>query len=197
MKKEVYTYPKSGFLNMEKDLSVITNLILNNNNLKKLLYYTTKDCLFQEDLTFEQSLELFDKNVKIVPKLKVNKEVLNYLFISFNNFGTNIFNPEFRDSELEIDIICHFDQWQLKDFKLRPYRIAAEIDSMLSNKRLSGLGELQLLSGVKININNEFGGLCLTYRIINGEEDKVVPLVPEEKELLDDNFDLLFNTEEE
>ena len=50
---------------------------------------------------------------------------------------------------------------------------------------------------VKININNEFGGLCLTYRIINGEEDKVVPLVPEEKELLDDNFDLLFNTEEE
>ena len=53
MKKEVYTYPKSGFLNMEKDLSTITNLILNNNNLKKLLYYTTKDCLFQEDLTFE------------------------------------------------------------------------------------------------------------------------------------------------
>jgi hypothetical protein len=45
MKKIIYSYPNSGFLSMEKDMSLIVNLILKNERLKKLLYYTTPDCL--------------------------------------------------------------------------------------------------------------------------------------------------------
>jgi hypothetical protein len=30
----------------------------------------------------------------------------------------------------------------MEDFKLRPYRIAAEIDSMFDGKHLTGIGEL-------------------------------------------------------
>jgi hypothetical protein len=52
------------------------------------------------------------KNIKIVPKLYVDGSVLNYIIISFDNF-TQSRNPEFRDSIIEFDIICHFDQWQL------------------------------------------------------------------------------------
>jgi hypothetical protein len=33
----------------------------------------------------------------------------------------------------------------LKDFELRPYKIAAEIDTMFNNKHLSGIGLLQFM----------------------------------------------------
>jgi len=56
--------------------------------------------------------------------------MLTYMIISFDNFIESS-NPEFRDNIIEFDIICHFEQWQLQDFDLRPYRIAAELDSML------------------------------------------------------------------
>jgi len=74
---------------------------------------------------------MFGKEIKNIPKLYIDKSVLNYIIISFDNFIESG-NPEFRDNIIEFDIICHFDQWQLKDYNLRPYRIAAEIDSMLN-----------------------------------------------------------------
>ena len=40
MKKETYVYPQSSFLSVEKDMSIICNMIMKNKNLKKLLYYT-------------------------------------------------------------------------------------------------------------------------------------------------------------
>jgi hypothetical protein len=146
MKKEVYTYPKSAFLSTEKDMSIIVNMIMKNSRLKKMLHYTTKDCLKRPDLTEEQTLELFGKNIKIVPKLYVDGSVLNYIIISFNNFTPNATNPEFRNNVIEFDIVCHFDQWHLKDFELRPYKIAAEIDSMICGKHLTGIGRLEFLS---------------------------------------------------
>jgi hypothetical protein len=89
MKKEVYTYPKSGFLSTEKDMGLIVNMMLKNENLKKMLHYTTRDCLSQPKLTEDESLDLFGKNIKIIPKLQIDKEVLNYLIISFDNFTMN------------------------------------------------------------------------------------------------------------
>jgi len=51
MKIENYQFPKSSFLSIEKDLSIITNLMLKNDRLKKLLYYTTPNALDKAKLT--------------------------------------------------------------------------------------------------------------------------------------------------
>ena len=97
---------------------------------------------------------------------------MNYLIISFDDFSQNNTNPEFRDNVLEIDIVCHFDQWPLKDFQLRPYRIAAELDSMLDKTHLTGIGELEFEGANQILLTDDYAGLCLSYRAIHGEEDK-------------------------
>ena len=125
--------PKSSFLSTEKDMNLIVGAMIKNERLKRLLHYTSRDALDRKNLTEDETLELFGKNIKIVPKLTVDKSVLNYIIISFDNF-TPSGNPEFRDNIIEFDIICHFDQWNLKDFALRPYKIAAEIDSMFNGK---------------------------------------------------------------
>ena len=193
MKIERNLYPKSSFLSMEKDASLISNMLLRNERLKKLLYYTTPDCLDRKILTEDQSLELFGKNIKLVPKLYVDGSVLNYIVISFDNFITNQENPEFRNNLIEFDIVCHFDQWQLKDFQLRPYRIAAELDSMFNGKHLTGIGELEFLGATQIILTDEYAGLCLLYQAIHGEEDKKKMPNPNDEEQFKENFDEVFN----
>lgn len=101
MKIEGNIQPKSSFLSMEKDASLISNMLLRNERLKKLLYYTTPDCLDRKILTEDQSLELFGKNIKLVPKLYVDNSVLNYIILSFDNFTPNMTNPEFRDNIID------------------------------------------------------------------------------------------------
>ena len=171
MKIEGYQIPKSSFLAQEKDMNIIVDKIMKNTRLKKLLYYNTKDALNKPALTEDQSLELFGKNIKLVPKLYVDGSVLTYIIISFDNFVQSS-NPEFRDNIVEFDIICHFDQWQLEDFALRPYKIAGELDSMLDKKRLTGIGLLEFLGANQIILTDEYAGLCLMYRAWHGEEDK-------------------------
>lgn len=193
MKIENYQFPKSSFLSVDKDMSIITDYLMKNDRLKKLLHYTTKDCLDRPRLTDDETLELFGKNIKIVPKLYVDNSVLNYIIVSFDNFTTNRTNPEFRDNIIEFDIICHFDQWQLKDFQLRPYKIAAEIDSMLDGQRLTGIGKLEFLGANQMILTDEYAGLCLMYSAIHGEEDKKdAPKVEDEIDI-ETNFDKIFN----
>ena len=172
MKIDGVKIPKSSFLSIEKDMGIIVDKICDNERLKRLLYYTTTDDMEKPNLTDDQMYELFKKNIRIVPKLKVDNSVLNYLVIKFDNFITNPTNPQFRDNTIEFDIICHYDQWRLKDYQLRPYRIAAELDSMLNDTHLSGIGKLEFSTTGTINMGDEYAGVCLLYRAVHGEEDK-------------------------
>lgn len=188
MKIEGYLQPKSSFLSVEKDMGMIAEELLKSNNLKKLLYYTTPDALSKPRLTEQQSIELFGKNIKLVPKLYVDGSLLNYIIISFDNFIENRSNPEFRDNIIEFDIVCHFDQWNLQDFKLRPYRIAAEIDSLFANKHLTGIGKLEFVGASQIVLTDEFAGVCLMYRAVHGGEDKFDMINPQDQKELELNY---------
>ena len=180
--------PKSSFLSMEKDTSLIINKMLDNPRLKRLLYYTSKDALNRPNLNEDQSLDLINKNIKIVPKLYVDGSVLNYIIINFKNF-TPSENPEFRDNIIEFDIICHFDQWQLQDFALRPYKIAAEIDSMFNNTHLTGIGLLQFVGATQTVLTDEFAGVCLLYEATHGGEDKKFMPNPKDEERFQQAFE--------
>ena len=182
--------PETSFLSVEKDMETIVTEIFKNERIKKLLYHTSKDALNRPELTAEQTASLFTNNVKIVPKITVDKDVLNYIIVSFDNFTGNATNPEFRDNIISFDIVCHFDQWHLGNFKLRPYRIAAELDGMLNGKHLSGIGTLEFLGCNQIILNDEFGGLSLMFLAIHGEDDKVPR--PDTPEFMKEAFEELY-----
>ena len=180
--------PKSSFLSLEKDMHLISNMLLKNPRLKKMLYYTTPDCLSKPGVSEDAAIEMFGKNIKMVPKLIVDNSVLNYIIISFDNFIPNASNPEFRDNIIEFDIICHFDQWTMKDFQLRPYKIAAEIDSMFNDKHLTGIGKLEFIGANQMILTDEYAGLCLMYRAVHGEEDKIDMLNPRDQKQFEKDF---------
>lgn len=193
MKRFTYTYPKSRFLSVDKDMNLIISRLFKNERLKKLLYYTGRDALEQPNLTDEQMVGMIDKNIKNIPKLYVDGSVLNYVIINFDNFRPNLKNTEFRDNIVEFDIVCHYDQWKLKDFQLRPYKIAAEIDGMLDGKHLTGIGDLLFQGCNQIIVNNEFAGLCLSYLATHGDDDKKNALTEKEDIEIIKNYNKLFN----
>lgn len=189
-----YEFPHSSFLSVEKDMEIITNKILKNERLKKLLYYTTSDALDKPNIGEDASLELFGKNIKNVPKIYIDNSVLNYIIIGFDNFIPNATNPEFRDNTITFNIICHVDQWELKGFILRPYRIAAELDSMFNEKHLTGIGTLKFIGADQfITENDEFLGVTLMYSAIHGDEDKKPMLNPIENDKFIQEFDKMWN----
>ena len=194
MKIVKYENPHSSFLSVEKDLELITNKILKNERLKRLLYYTTKDALEKSNISEDASLELFGKNIKIVPKLYIDDNVVNYLIISIDDFNPNETNPEFRNNLIVFDIICHYDQWHLAGFQLRPFKIAAELDSMFNNKHLSGIGTLQFKNCKQLIINSdEYEGIQLVYSAIHGDEDKKNLPNPIENDNFIEEFNKIWN----
>lgn len=195
MKIETYSFPKSSFLAVDKDMELLVNLFLKNERLKKLLYYDTPKALDQSNVSQEESLKMFGNQIKIVPKLKVDQPDFCYIIISFDNFTPNMTNTEFRDNTITFDIVCHFDQWNLGNFALRPYKIAAEIDSMLNNKKLTGIGTLQFLGANQIILSDEFAGLTLMYQTIHAYdgEDTKKALNPREQQDINNNWNQLFN----
>lgn len=195
MKIESYSFPRSSFLAVEKDLNILINLFLKNERLKKLLYYDIPDALQQPNVPFNKAANMFGKQIKIVPKLNVDQPEFCYIVISFDSFTQNMQNPEFRDNVVCFDIICHFNQWNLKDMQLRPYKIAAEIDSMINRKKLTGIGTVEFLGANQIVLSDEFAGLTLMYQVIHGYdgEDSKYASKPGEQDNINTNWNQAFN----
>lgn len=165
---------KSSFKSIEKDFGLIINKLLKNETLKKLLFYTTDDCLERPSLTREETLSLVNKQLQIVPRKALDSnEAYPLVNIMFDNFMENNTNPEFRDNIIIIDIICHYDQWNLGNFQLRPYKIAGEIDGLLHDKYLTGIGRVRFMSAQMALMDDEFGGLTLIYSAIHGDDDRI------------------------
>lgn len=173
MKKDFYSYKKSSFVSVQNDLRKIAEKLLSNETLKKLLFYQGKDCLKKPVLTQEETFGLVGNNIRIVPKITVDKEALNYIIIGMDDFVQNYSNPEYRDCRISFDIICHIDQWNLGDYQLRPFLIAGEIDKEMNGARLSGIGTLQFQGCSRLLLNNEFAGYTLTYVAIHGSDDTI------------------------
>ena len=172
MKHNSYEYPKSSLLGMPKDAAIIIDRILSNPNLLRLLVYETRDWQSQPLPNGEQIKELFTSHqISSVPKSKIDSKEKTYIRLTYGTVIRNASNPEYRDNTFGIDIICHYDNWDLGDFELRPYRVAGEIDAMLDKTHLTGIGELEFVSATPYVYNEEFAGVSLTYLAVRGHED--------------------------
>lgn len=187
---------KSSFLSCEKDAEeIFRKLFIENqphsNILKRLLVISNKDCLDNttnpkyDEAINKASLSYLKENgyITLEPKISMyeHENIKAYIYLSFEDFVLNATNPQFRDSLICFDIICHTDHWDLGNYRLRPLKIAGYIDGMLNETKLSGIGTLHFLSCKPIIINEELSGYTLLYQAVHGSDD----YIPEEEEELD------------
>lgn len=173
---EVATDFKSSFLSCEKDQELIWKKLFIENRpysdlLKRLLVINTPDCLDTTNVQYKDIISKYnvgrlrrEKYLRVVPRMDIEEfsEVKSYITLTFDDFVPSN-NPQYRDSAISFMIICHFDEWELDDYKLRPFQIAGYIDGILNNAKLTGIGELNFLSASELPLNEHLGGVLLRY----------------------------------
>ena len=179
---------QSSFLSCEKDAEIILRKLFiesrpYSDDLKRLLVINTRDCLDDKTNPIylkkieEMNLQKLVEQGYIGQQLKVNlqefEEVKSRIIINFDKFSPNVTNPEFRDCNIIITILSHFEVNDLGNYRRRDLKIAGFIDGILQNSRLTGIGTLQLLSGEFLPIDEEISGYSLIYRAIHGSDDKI------------------------
>lgn len=177
----------SSFLSCEKDTETILRRLFiesqpYSNVLKKLLVINTKDCL--DDLNKQKYQEIIDKmslsrlceegyiNFAPTIKMKEHEDVKASIILSYDSFVPTS-NPQFRDTMVSFDIICHTDCWNLSNYGVRAYKIAGYIDGILNNSKLSGIGTLQFAGFNLITFDENLAGGTLMYRATHGSDDRI------------------------
>ena len=188
----------SSFLSCEKDSELIIKKLFvdsrpYSDELKRLLLINTKDCLddrtnpvYKDKINNTSIADLIDQGyIRLKPQLTFgeNEEAKNYIILSYDNF-TQTSNDHFRDCVIEIDILCHMDNWDLGNFRQRPIKIMGYIDGILNQNRLTGIGTLEFVSANEIILSEDLAGYCLMYRAVHGDDDTT------------DNMDWLLNSNE-
>lgn len=127
-------------LNLQKIISRLQT----NQNLLKLVYYTSKDPLDEQDLTDEQiKNEIYNKLIKIVPRIGYKETAQSMVTLRVVRGRNNVENDEFRDFEINIEVFVPLTQWFIKDSNLRPFAIMGEVHKSLNNKVINGLGKMR------------------------------------------------------
>lgn len=126
------------------NLQKIVNRLMANEELVKLLYYTTKDPLSAPPLTKEQKQEeVFEKLIKIVPRIGPKEDAKSIISLRVVRAQKIPGNTEFRNIKIAIEIFVPMTQWFIKDSNLRPFAIMGEIENSLDGKTINGLGKIQ------------------------------------------------------
>ena len=121
----------------------IVKRLLANQNLLKLLYYTDKDPLSNDDLTQEQIQdEIFEKLVKIVPRVGPKETAHSIIAVRIARARGLASNSEFKNVNISIEVFVPMTQWIIKDTNLRPFAIMGEVQKSLNGKKIEGLGKL-------------------------------------------------------
>lgn len=180
---------QSSFLSCEKDSELILRKLFvdsrpYSDELKRLLLINTRDCLdartnpvYNKTIQETTLADLMEKQyVRLQPKIAFgeNEEVKSYILLTFDNFVESS-NSHYRDCIIEIDIICHIDQWNIGNYRQRPLKIAGYIDGILNGAKLTGIGTLNFISCNEIVLSEELAGYCLMYQAYHGDDDKIEP----------------------
>ena len=123
--------------------TVISQYILNNQNICKLLYYypETKDYRFdpleQPDILNTSDLLMdYIYPMPKSPETEIEQKGFMTVVLTGSNYINN--NKGFRRVNLVFDLIFHLNAWIIKN-SIRPYRLANEIDSLFNFQILKNL----------------------------------------------------------
>ncbi len=187
MKRDLIRLPvlESSFLSCEKDTETILRKLFvesrpYSDELKRLLVVSAKDCL--DKSKYEDKIQSMSINklreegyIKLEPKVRIpeHEQIKAYMILTFDNFTPNAKNPEFRDCNVNFDILCHTDFWDVGDYRLRPLKICGYIDGLLNKSKLSGIGQFFFAGCDELILSEDLSGYSLRYRAIHGTDDQI------------------------
>ena len=158
-----YKHNKS-FQDIGKNLNIIARRLMNNEELMKLLIHTDSKAETMP-LTQEQIEAAFGDQIRIVPVINKDEHVKNYVIIQFGAF-TPVEGHDYKSYVITFDVICNVQNWMLRDYTPRPYKIMGEIDNVINQTKIDSIGPVQFLGAQNLVVNEELSGFTLSYHVM-------------------------------
>lgn len=145
-------------------LDIITQKILKNDKIVKLLINTTRDALNDKELTQEERMSVIkDKYITLVPYLPKEDEIKSYLIIGFDQFSPSPVTDKGMDYILSIDVLCHKDLWIMNGLCPRPYLIMNEIKKEFHMAKLDTWGPAVFTGAPSLVANDNYMGFSMLF----------------------------------
>lgn len=154
------------FAVMGENTFTIANKLTTSQKLCRLLKYQVRDPLNTDKYENVDGIDLLNKQILLVPKIYDDStEKMSYVTAIFTSFAKNLFNPDFKVSNLRFDIACPYDEWVLDEHSLRPYLIMQEIDTIFNGAKMAGIGTLSFTRADALTLTPWLGGYSMLYQI--------------------------------
>lgn len=162
---------QNEFLSTSKKLLEITDAILGNETIIKLLGDSSRNAL-----KGDKSKKYLENPYRLLDEKKVNpfpyihektEDMISWVNVTTGYINKGEENPLTRNNQLVITVVSHSDIWIMND-GLRPLLIANEIDNILHRSReFKTLGQVTYDWGRPIVLNSRFYGYELFYKFYN------------------------------
>ena len=153
------------FAVMGENLFKVTNKLVTNQRLCRLLKYQDPDPLDEQKHKDVDGVDLLHKQIVLIPKYPENGIEYSWVLAIFDNYTINPSNPDFKLTRIRFDIVCPYTEWIINENNLRPYLIMEEIDKMFNQAKLSGIGNLQFTHSTPLVLSPQVGGYSMYYQI--------------------------------
>ena len=112
-------------------------------------------------------MELFQKNISVVPLLRDDEQTTESKIILFYDSGDiNSSNSDNENLSFVINVYCPFKEWRITGDDLRPYAIMSEIRKSIQDVRINGLGEVQYNGFSLANLTSQMGVFTMEFEVI-------------------------------
>ena len=147
---------------MGKNLILICNMLLQDQDLCKLLLYTTKNPLSEPTIVDTDSL--MNKNIRVIPKMPDEaSEKGSFVTVLLDEFVVDEDNEQVKAITIRFDVICPLDEWVLNTDSLRPFLIMNQIQEKFQGARLNGIGTLKFIGADRVSFSDYYGGYSMVF----------------------------------
>lgn len=148
------------------NLIKIAKKLLKNPELCRLLVYTDLEPLSNLHKDIQNPMELFGKNVRVVPLIEpVDETTESKVVIVFGSGAVNEDNTKFENIEVLIYVYCPYKEWLISGDSIRPHAIMSEIRKSLQDVRINGLGEIRYEGFQISSLTSQMGSHLMRFRI--------------------------------
>lgn len=126
---------------LSRILKKVTERLLANQTLCKLVYYNDQDPMSKAD--FVSTSNLIGKEIRFIPKVGPQENTKSKVVLVWNEGEKNPTNSDIVDLSLKVYVYTPFSEWIILGDELRIFYIMAEIEETLDGKEVNGLGRLK------------------------------------------------------
>lgn len=162
-KATVDMYQTDRFIQAGDNLKVLACRMVENEVLCKLLVRNEKSVLAdKKPITEKEKTKAFNEHISTIPVLDKAEDSKTTIVLQIGDIVP--MQPRGLSYTIVFDIICNIDNWNLDNYIQRPYAIMNELDSILSNTKMSASwGPTTFLGATSIKINERTLGYTMMF----------------------------------